>query len=306
MWNNTQFTSPTSLDPVSTDTTTPITTAKTQADTNSATLSTLLNALPILPIENSNTATDSANANTPEDLQQTLNNLMTGVGLIAIAHPWQHTIGQGEGHNKALSAPNAMLNLSQKLKDSPNSLTGAVDAVCVLLTANSTQSLFNKIKPFNLLFPIPELQFVERKAEQLLALENNKLVIVEQNAPTNLKPRNHFQLPKMNELGNALGSMIANVSAMDLENTAPINELDGVILAKKTMLQNKQDAYQTIKNQITGAAFYSFFATGSDLSSVANTIESSNYPGHQWTHSVAIIFIGKSGELAVIKEVFGV
>lgn len=297
-WNTAQFSWPASIETIFSETVSPLETAKQQCDTHSD----LLDNLSSLEIEKSETATGVSNSGS---LILELDNLLNGVGYIGISHPWQHTVGQGEGHHRALSAPNALHNLSQSLKHSSIHLSNPIDCIGVLLTGNNVSSLLNQLRSFNAVFPIPELQFAERKAAQILDIENSKLVLPNQKAPTNLKPRAIKQTQTLKHIQQVTGNSLDNLSSMNLENTMPIDELNQVIEQKKILLEKRQSDYDNLKASLSGAEFFSYFTTGQDVIDIARNIEQSNYPTHEWTHSVAIVLIAPSGKLEVLKEVLG-
>lgn len=297
-WISSQFAWPNSADSIFSQTESALSDSVTQCDEHSQ----LLTSLDSLSVVNSGTVDSASFA---DALYQQFTGLIAGKGLIAVAHPWQHTTGQGEGHQRALSVPNAILSLSQKIKTLKPPVEESLEAVAVLLTANNIQSLCETLEAFNSVFSIPEIEFVKRKANQVLDIENSKIISTNSKPVTNISPRSVNQFHQVGEVEQSIENIFGNLNAMNLESTHPTNELEQVIQRKKAMLEKRDTDYQALKSSMTGASFFAHTTSGQDLFDIGNAIEQSSYPGHEWSHSVAVIFIGNQGEVTLIKEAFG-
>ena len=82
--------------------------------------------------------------------------LVTGRALAVT--PFQHGVGQVQGDQASLAAPNAVKALADKLQDGADPLlpTGQLHALAWLVTGNSAADLAAKLAPLCALLPLPE------------------------------------------------------------------------------------------------------------------------------------------------------
>lgn len=239
--------------------------------------------------------------------RQSLVNLLAFDGKLLVVHPWQHTVGQGEGNVRALSAINAIARLADKLTDQQdrNTPTGAMEAVAILVATASAKDLSSNLSALNAVFPVPELQFVQRRAEQLRDLEKTKWI--QRTAPLSpfWKRRQLQQFPALSDSGRYLNQIVATADGYDTENTTPSAELSALIAKKKSYLQQLDSDYTTLQNQLSGSAGLALYVTGSTPATLAQALKTAASPGHESTLSTAILFTGQQGQLTALKEIVG-
>ncbi|WP_447778839.1 hypothetical protein [Aeromonas veronii] len=213
--------------------------------------------------------------------------LVTGRGLTV--PPYQHGVGQHQGNQYSLAAPNAVATLAAKLQDGADPLlpTGQLHAIAWLVTGNSESALADALAPLCAILPLPEWCAVLRR----LTASNDAM-----SKPTAAKvPRWKADDPLVwNPLRSArslLGAEIAQLESLAQGTTTPIAQL--VILAERRAarlaeLKQALDQLAAIHGQL------SHWQAQGDAASLAAQLGQSSPPDHSHSMTVGALLLAPS------------
>ena len=208
-----------------------------------------------------------------------------------VVHPWVHGIGEGSGHYRYLSFPNAVAALADQLADETDSAFG------IGLTAANCAGLAGQIKALTDVFPIKQLDQVRIRAEQLVKLETDKLQLP--GGPGfNGGDMALSSLPLMATLKKAAILQQSLADAETFEASNPLTNLQAFIAIKADADAAVNTALSDANALFVGGAGWRFYAE-SDLAAAIK-----NAPGHENTMTAIVLFIGSVTNLALLKEVF--
>jgi hypothetical protein len=208
-----------------------------------------------------------------------------------IAHPWMHGVGEGTGHYRYLSFPNAAGALSAALQ-------GETDAVFGLaITAASFKDFALAVKGLTDAFPIRQFDQARVRAEQLVTLETDKFNLPE--APGSLAggALTLASMPRMADIQKAAIRQKAKADAAAFEASNPFTNLQAHQTAASASNSAVDNALADVKALFTGGEAWRFYAA----SDAANAIQSG--PGHEYTITAMMLFIGSAADLALLREI---
>lgn len=238
------------------------------------------------------------------DSLQDIENLIKNDLFTVTVHPWQVGVSTGEGAYSSLSAPNAIKALSNKLRDVDDSYapSGILEAVSILITATSIQQLYDKLQSFNTVFPVPDLLTAQRRAEQIVRLEGDKLNFP--NAAINSKwlAIKSNQLQVFSNVESNLKTLVATSTAAESESN-PIAELVALMTKKQSHMAQVNAEYGELQSQFLGGDGY-VLSTSGTAQEIANVVVVSTGPQHEFSLCAGVMFVSAVGDLEFIKEVF--
>jgi len=224
-----------------------------------------------------------------------------------VVHPWQQGIGQGQGVRRYLSAPNAVEAMVRKLGDTgdANLPTENQDAIALLLPAAQLSDFTQMLEAFNAVFPLPELQRVQRRAAQLERLDAEKLNTPDTPSNTRWQPRNGLQFDSTHQVCKKMGVHVAMALGYDAENISPVDELQALITKKQNAITGQQAEYATLTALFTGGSGKALFLPSSTAQQLATALANTSGPGHEYALCVGVVFLAAPGQLTFLKEVLG-
>jgi len=200
--------------------------------------------------------------------------------------PWTHGIKEGQGEHTVLSFPNAVNALINKLSFQS---AGAVFAIAVY--AANASDLASQIKTLTSILPMKQLLQWQRHATKLITLENNKFDLVESSEEINSMAIN--AIPEVKTRMKKAISQAALTSAAALAGEDPLANLNAFGVNKT--------AHDVVVNAalpaLVGGAGLRFYSEG-DISTDLKI----NSPGHEYTQTAILAFVGSSADLAYLKE----
>lgn len=200
--------------------------------------------------------------------------------------PWTHGIKEGRGEHTILSFPNAVDALINKLSSQS---AGAVFAIAVY--AANANDLAIQINTLTNVLPLKQLLQWQRHATKLITLENNKFDLVESSEETSGMAIN--AIPEVTTRMKKAISQVALASAAALAGEDPLANLNAFGVNKT--------AHDVVVNAalpaLVGGAGLRFYSEG-DISTDLKI----NSPGHEYTQTAILAFVGSSADLAYLKE----
>lgn len=200
--------------------------------------------------------------------------------------PWTHGAKEGAGSHTWLSFPNAVAALVKRIQ------ANQAQAVFVLgLTAANYKDLASQCQAMAAAFPLKQIEQWQRHAETLINLEQEKRNLVAAVNSTAGLQLNAVPTAKA-RMEKALAQQ-AKSDAAALAGADPLSELASFETAK-TAFDADTDA--ALPN-LSGGAGWRFYAD-SDISTKIQT----GHPGHQYTYTVLLAFMGSAADLAYLTE----
>ncbi len=208
-----------------------------------------------------------------------------------VVHPWVEGAGEGNGHYKYLRFPNAV----KKLVEENEFNTEAVLAIAV--TAASYTDFKTQLSTLNAVFPVKDLQLIERRAAEMVTIEHSKwqLNFTHNNIITT--QRNSSALAVLKQLHAAADVDVAINEAQTFKNSNPAANLTAFAARKQTYDTTAASTLANIKTGLSGGAGWRFYAQF-DIKNALQT----GHPGHDYTLTAIVLFAGSASDLALLNE----
>ncbi|RKJ84406.1 hypothetical protein D6R50_06495 [Aeromonas veronii] len=203
--------------------------------------------------------------------------------------PYQHGVGQLQGDQYSLAAPNAVATLATKLQDGADihRPSGPQHAIGWLVTGNSAETLAKALAPLCAILPLPEWCAALRR----LTASND---LMGQPAAA-IVPRWRAQEPllwdPLRQCRSLLGGDIAQLESLAHDSQTPIDKLEALAarrLHHLTALKTAIEALAQVSGQI-----WCWHGHG-DPASLAAQLQESAPPDHSHSMTVAAIFLSPS------------
>ncbi|QWL61189.1 hypothetical protein HQ399_02535 [Aeromonas jandaei] len=203
--------------------------------------------------------------------------------------PYQHGVGQHQGNQYSLAAPNAVATIAAKLQDGADPLlqTGQLHAIAWLVTGNSETALANALAPLCTILPLPEWCAALRR----LTANNDAM-----SKPTAAKvPRWKADEPlvwdPLRSARSLLGAEIAQLESLAQGTTTPITKL-------ATLAERRADKLAELENALNQLASISgqlwHWQAQGDAASLAAQLGQSSPPDHSHSMTVGALLISPS------------
>lgn len=203
--------------------------------------------------------------------------------------PYQHGVGQHQGNQYSLAAPNAVATLAAKLQDGADPMlpTGQLQAIAWLVTGNSETALADALTPLCAILPLPEWCATLRR----LTANNDTM-----SQPTAAKvPRWKADEPliwdPLRPARSLLGAEIAQLESLAQGTTTPSAQLATLAkrrAAKLAELEKALGQLATISGQL-----WNWQAQG-DAASLAAQLGQSSPPDHSHSMTVGALLLSPS------------
>jgi hypothetical protein len=208
-----------------------------------------------------------------------------------IVHPWLHGVGEGSGHYRYLSFPNAAQALAQ-------TLTTEQAALGIAIAAANLTDFANDIATLNAVFPVREFAALGRKAAALVNLETDKFNLPAAPGAIAQQAMDLSGLGAVADLRKAALLQQAQTEATAFEQSGPLANLDAYQTQKTAAAADVAAALASAKAKLSGGAGWRFYAE----SDIANALMQ-NTPDHKYTLTAIMLFTGAPGELSLLKEI---
>lgn len=213
--------------------------------------------------------------------------LVTGRSLTVT--PYQHGVGQHQGNQYSLAAPNAVATLAAKLQDGADPLlpTGNLHAIAWLVTGNSETALADALAPLCAILPLPEWCAALRR----LTANNDAM-----SKPTAAKvPRWKADEPlvwdPLRSTRSLFGAEIAQLESLAQGTTTPIAQL--AVLAERRAAKLAELEQALAKMADISGHLWHWQAQG-DAGSLAAQLGQSSPPDHSHSMTVGALLLSPS------------
>ncbi|MBL0521632.1 hypothetical protein JD523_12060 [Aeromonas enteropelogenes] len=203
--------------------------------------------------------------------------------------PYQHGVGQHQGNQYSLAAPNAVATLAAKLQDGADPLlpTGQLHAIAWLVTGNSETALVDALAPLCAILPLPEWCATLRR----LTAHNDAM-----NQPTAAKvPRWKADEPltwaPLRPARSLLGAELAQLESLTQGTTTPITQLASLAERRAAKLAELEQALGQL-TAISGQLWH--WQGQGDAASLAAQLDQSSPPDHSHSMTVGALLLSPS------------
>ncbi|MGY4019500.1 hypothetical protein, partial [Aeromonas salmonicida] len=203
--------------------------------------------------------------------------------------PYQHGVGQPQGQQFSLAAPNAVATLATKLQDGADPLlpSGQLHALAWLVTGNSAEDLAKQLAILCPLLPLPEWCATLRR----LTADNDTM-----SQPTAAKvPRWRADEPLLWEplrpARMALGATLAQLESLARDSQTPIAKLQGLATRRTARLAQLAETLAQL-GQLSGTLWH--WQGQGDVASLATQLGQSSPPDHSQSMTVGALLLSPS------------
>ncbi|MCK3679328.1 hypothetical protein V8Z83_18595, partial [Aeromonas salmonicida subsp. salmonicida] len=203
--------------------------------------------------------------------------------------PYQHGVGQQQGQQFSLAAPNAVATLAAKLQDGADPLlpSGQLHALAWLVTGNSAEDLARQLAVLCALLPLPEWCATLRR----LTANNDTM-----SQPTAAKvPRWRADEPltwaPLRPARMALGATLAQLESLARDSQTPIAKLLGLATRRAARLAQFAETLAQL-GTLTGTLWH--WQGQGDVASLATQLGQSTPPDHSQSMTVAALLLSPS------------
>lgn len=203
--------------------------------------------------------------------------------------PFQHGVGQLQGGQYSLAAPNAVATLAAKLQDGADPLlpSGPHHAMAWLVTGNSTEALAQQLAPLCTLLPLPEWCAALRRLTA-----NNDLM----SQPTAAKvPRWRADEPlsyaPLRRARGSLGTELAQLESLARDSQTPIAKLQG-LAGRRAARLDELNAALTALSRMSGQLWH--WQGQGETASLAAQLQDSSPPDHRMSMTIAALLLSPS------------
>lgn len=208
-----------------------------------------------------------------------------------LVHPWLHGVGEGSGHYRYLSFPNAVKALAQ-------TLTTEQAALGIAIAAANLTDFSGGLGTLNNVFPLREFAALGRRAGALAGLESSKFALPSAPGPIAAQTMSAAGLGAVAGLRKSALQQQAKAEADAHDLTNPITNLDNYQAQKTTSDAAVAAALNAAKAALSGGAGWRFYAE----SDIANAI-TQGAPDHKYTLTAIMLFTGSAADLALLKGI---
>ncbi|WP_434664392.1 hypothetical protein [Aeromonas sp. NJAU223] len=203
--------------------------------------------------------------------------------------PYQHGVGQQQGQQFSLAAPNAVATLAAKLQDGADLLlpTGQLHALVWLATGNSAEDLARQLAILCALLPLPEWCATLRR----LTANNDAM-----SQPTAAKvPRWRADEPlswaPLRPARLALGAEFSQLESLARDSQTPIAKLQGLAKRRADRLATLAETLAAL-GTLSGTLWH--WQGQGDAASLATQLGQSAPPDHSHSMTVGALLLSPS------------
>lgn len=211
------------------------------------------------------------------------------IGRCLTVTPYQHGVGQHQGNQYSLAAPNAVATLAAKLQDGADPLlpTGQLHAIAWLVTGNSETALADALTPLCAILPLPEWCATLRR----LTANNDTMSQPSAANVPRWKADEPLSWDPLRPARMALGAELAQLESLAQGASTPIAKLAALAerrAAKLAELEKALDQLATISGQL-----WHWQGQG-DAASLAAQLGQSSPPDHSHSMTVGALLLSTS------------
>lgn len=230
--------------------------------------------------------------------------------------PFQAGVGDGQGYQRALSAPSVVQRLADKLQDStdPNRPTGDSAeqyALVLLFLGTDYNGMGSLLGKFNGLMPIGDLQRAERRATNLVRLEADKWTIPSAGQQPAWASLPLERCTVLREARSAFNDQLASLESY-AANSSPLSDLAELAQRKAAQALEQSGRLASLRALLESgtdnAGMQARLIGPGDSAELRRQLlqTDDSDPGHEWVMSAGTMFVGSLKGLSFVREMLGV
>ncbi|MBC3376677.1 hypothetical protein HU762_22300 [Pseudomonas sp. SWRI92] len=224
--------------------------------------------------------------------------------------PFQSGIGQGQGHQRFLSAPNLLQQMARKLVDNTDAgrPVGPQYALSLMFLGTRYDQFAETLARFNALLPIPDLVRTERRARNLSRLDAEKW---EMPSAGPLPRWSALPLERCTVVKAAKQSMAGQIAVLEsyAADSSPMGDLAALAGRKAAQQRDHDKQLDDLKVLLAnGNADNSMRARiigPGDSTELRRLLLEGEAPGHEWVLSAGVLLVGSPQGLSFVRELVG-
>jgi hypothetical protein len=230
-------------------------------------------------------------------------------GKKLVVHPWIHKVGKGKGINRHLSFPNAVTAIVNKMGDQWDKKRPAfnmieVEAILIIVGAPSPSIFLETIKAFNVLFSLKEFRIAQRRIEQAMKLEKEKLI---RKKPAKMPYWSGFELRDIKAMGSVEKSLLSQIKMAEgyaKGVTASLTHTLKLIQKKKAQVEKGTNEWNSamalFSGGLDGTGTHILYVTGNGIKEVQAKIKKAKFsPGAELSFTAGLCLVAPKGALTI-------
>lgn len=224
--------------------------------------------------------------------------------------PFQSRIGQGQGHQRFLSAPNLLQQMASKLVDNSDTgrPVGPQYALSLMFLGTRYDQFAETLARFNALLPIPDLVRTERRARNLSRLEAEKWEI----PSAGPLPRwSALPLERCTVVKAAKQSMAGQIAVLEsyAADSSPMGDLATLAGRKAAQQRDRDKQLDDLKALLANGnadnRMRARIIGPGDSIELRRLLLEGEAPGHEWVLSAGVLLVGSLQGLSFVRELVG-
>lgn len=230
--------------------------------------------------------------------------------------PFQAGVGDGQGYQRALSAPSVVQRLADKLQDGtdpgrPAGVSADQYALVLLFLGTEYNGMGSLLGKFNALMPIGDLQRAERRAKNLVRLEADKWTIPSAGQQPVWATLPLERCTVLREARNVFNDQLASLESY-AANSSPLSDLAELAQRKAAQVLEQSDRLASLRALLESGTDNAgmqarLIGPGDSAALRRQLLETDDSdPGHEWVMSAGTMFVGSLKGLSFVREMLGV
>ncbi|MEB0090081.1 hypothetical protein RHM65_22205 [Pseudomonas sp. CCI4.2] len=224
--------------------------------------------------------------------------------------PFQPGVGQGQGYQRFLSAPNLVQLLADKLLDGSGTqlLAGEQHALVILFLSTGVEQLAATLARFNAVLPVPDLVRTEKRARHLSRLEIEKWELPSAGPLPrwDALPLERCTLTKT--IKQTLSGQLAVLEGYTADSS-PLGDLSALAQRKAAQSAARDQQLDALKQQLAnpspdGSMLVRQLGPGNPTE-LRRDLLAAAAPGHEWVLCAGLMLVGPLEGLSLVQELVG-
>lgn len=243
-------------------------------------------------------------------LRDTLTNSLEQQAHCLMVSPYQYGIGSRVGEAAWLTPAQAIKQAAQSLGLlTVEDLTGETALVLVLSAAVDQSAMAQALGDLNTVFPLPELQKLQRRAQAVADLEQTKFIIPAAPAFPPWQQAAPNKLPVARECGRALSALVAQAEGREAAAADPAAVLAEFAKRQAQATSLLQQTLADVAESITTApplsGWFGIYADGAAAVAARLLAQLAPPLDERFKCATVLAWYGNKEHVAYYKELFG-
>lgn len=222
--------------------------------------------------------------------------------LQVVIHPWCEGLNQGVGHNRNLSARNAVNAAAKKLGDvlDPQRPAGPVDVLAMLFTGTSYAALAQTLESVLAVYSDATLYLCARRCAQLASLTRDKVLLPDAGVNARFRLTANAQAKHMASALGDVAQAVALANAVTIAGDSAETDLVAITKKKQAHITAIKNAAISATDRFTGGAGRYYFLPGTTLPAASRALLDADL-GYEYPLAVCVLLASAPGAMANLR-----